>query len=225
MWLWDLPPIQRLRVGVGVANLGIKIPALLVLIATQCNLLAAQVTLPMLAPLLLGSTMALRSVQANASFVFPRLGIVVVLLWILWFANNVVRNTVRYLLAKRAMDDRLARMITTSAECVGLVTAGVVVLSLLGVRVSSLLLPAGVAIAVASKDLLHNFLAGLFLFAVQPFRLGDTVAVPTTATAAGGAWFEGTCEAVDLRCVVRHTGTLFTKVYTGTRCCAVAAAS
>ena len=45
--------------------------------------------------------------------------------------------------------------------------------------------------------------AGFFLFAVQPFRLGDRVAVSySTPAAAGGraAWFEGTCEKVDLRC-------------------------
>ena len=47
--------------------------------------------------------------------------------------------------------------------------------------------------------------AGFFLFAVQPFKLGDRVAVTyATPLSAGGAqpssWFEGTCETVDLRC-------------------------
>ncbi len=47
--------------------------------------------------------------------------------------------------------------------------------------------------------------AGFFLFAVQPFKLGDRVAVTyATPLSAGGAqpssWFEGTCEKVDLRC-------------------------
>lgn len=51
--------------------------------------------------------------------------------------------------------------------------------------------------------------AGFFLFVVQPFRIGDRVAVSTNAPgAAGGAplgpasersWFEGVCEKVDLR--------------------------
>lgn len=41
---------------------------------------------------------------------------------------------------------------------------------MLGVNVSALLLPAGVAAAVAAKDLSHNFLAGFFLMVVQPFR-------------------------------------------------------
>ena len=47
--------------------------------------------------------------------------------------------------------------------------------------------------------------AGFFLFAVQPFKLGDRVAVSYSSPAAAGtpnrsAWFEGTCEKVDLRC-------------------------
>lgn len=48
--------------------------------------------------------------------------------------------------------------------------AGVILLSMLGVNVSALLLPAGIAAAVAAKDLSHNFLAGAFLMIVQPFR-------------------------------------------------------
>lgn len=50
------------------------------------------------------------------------------------------------------------------------VTAGIILLSMLGVNVSALLLPAGVAVAIAAKDLSHNFLAGFFLMVVQPFR-------------------------------------------------------
>lgn len=49
--------------------------------------------------------------------------------------------------------------------------------------------------------------AGFFLFAVQPFKLGDKVAVTyATPLSVGGAqpssWFEGTCEKVDLRCAL-----------------------
>ena len=45
--------------------------------------------------------------------------------------------------------------------------------------------------------------AGFFLFAVQPFKLGDRVAVSYSTPASGGRapWFEGVCEKVDLRCV------------------------
>ena len=63
----------------------------------QVGLVASQFSLPMLAPLLFGTGILLRSIRTNASLIFPRIGLVVVLLWALWFANSVVQNTVVYL--------------------------------------------------------------------------------------------------------------------------------
>lgn len=63
----------------------------------QVGLVASQFSLPMLAPLLFGTGILLRSIRTNASLIFPRIGVVVVLLWMLWFANSVVQNTVVYL--------------------------------------------------------------------------------------------------------------------------------
>lgn len=54
LWLWDRPPVQKLRLTWSLANISIKLPAVLALVATQVGLLASQVSLPMLAPLLLG---------------------------------------------------------------------------------------------------------------------------------------------------------------------------
>ena len=60
-------------------------------------------------------------------------------------------------------------MINASEMC-SLGGALVIMLSIIGINVSALLIPAGVAIAIAAKDLSHNFLAGFFLFAVQVRR-------------------------------------------------------
>ena len=51
------------------------------------------------------------------------------------------------------------------------------------------------------------YAAGFFLFAVQPFRLGDRIAVRSMASGESaavspgptGGWYEGACEQVDLR--------------------------
>ena len=67
------------------------------LCAVQIGLVASQFSLPMLAPLLFGTPILLRSIRTNASLIFPRIGVVVVLLWMLWFFNSVVQNTVVYL--------------------------------------------------------------------------------------------------------------------------------
>lgn len=213
LWLWDRPPVQRLRLTISMANLSFRLPALVALVVTQGSLLASQVSLPMLAPLLLGTGMMMRSIKSNASFLFPRIGLLVVLLWILWFTNSVIQNTVQYLKKQKALDDRLAGGIITITEVSTLLVAMVVLLSMIGVNVSALLLPAGIAMAVAAKDLSHNFLAGFFLFVVQPFKLGDRVAVSSSAPSQGpgamGAppgWFEGVCEKVDLRYTVVRQG-------------------
>lgn len=65
--------------------------------SVQVGLVASQFSLPMLAPLLFGTGILLRSIRTNASLIFPRIGVVVVLLWMLWFFNSVVQNTVVYL--------------------------------------------------------------------------------------------------------------------------------
>lgn len=114
----------------------------------------------MLAPLLLGTGMLFRSIKSNASYLFPRISLVVVLMWVLWFANSVVQNTVHYLQRQGALDHRISAAIITGSELFTMVGAAVILLSALGVNVSGLLLPAGVCLAIASKDLAHNFLAG-----------------------------------------------------------------
>lgn len=58
------------------------------------------------------------------------------------------------------LDHRVSGAIITASECAALLAAFVIVLSMLGVNVNALLLPAGVALAFAAKDLSHNFLAG-----------------------------------------------------------------
>ncbi|KAA6424385.1 MAG: hypothetical protein FRX49_05597 [Trebouxia sp. A1-2] len=186
-WWWERPPLKRMRTTVSMAQWSVKLPALLALVATQVGLLASQVSLPMLAPLLLGTGMLFRSIKSNASFLFPRIGLVVVLLWVLWFANSVIQNTVHYLQRQGALDHRISAAVITGSELFTMLGAGVIVLSALGVNVSGLLLPAGVCLAIAAKDLAHNFLAGFFLFAVQPFRLGDRIAVRSMASGESAA--------------------------------------
>ena len=102
---------------------------------------------------------------------------------------------------------RVSGAVINASEMCTLGGALVIMLSIIGINVSALLIPAGVALAIAAKDLSHNFLAGFFLFAVQPFKLGDRVSVSTSVSMpgvnggpSGGGWFEGVCEKVDLRC-------------------------
>lgn len=65
------------------------------------------------------------------------------------------------------MDARVSGAIITASECLALLAAMIIVLSMIGINVSALLLPAGIALAYAAKDLSHNFLAGKALLEVH----------------------------------------------------------
>jgi len=58
-----------------------------------------------------------------------------------------------------ALDQRVSAAIITASECAALLAALVILLSMI-VNVSALLIPAGIALAFAAKDLSHNFVAG-----------------------------------------------------------------
>jgi len=42
-WLWDRPTFQRLRFTISMANLSVRLPAIIALVGTQIGLLATQV--------------------------------------------------------------------------------------------------------------------------------------------------------------------------------------
>ena len=71
------------------------------------------------------------------------------------------------LVVQGGLDHRVSGAIITASECAALLAAFVIVLSMIGVNVNALLLPAGVALAFAAKDLSHNFLAGVALCSVE----------------------------------------------------------
>jgi hypothetical protein len=54
-FLWETPVVRSIRITASVANWGVRLPAIAALLLTQGSLLASQVSLPMLAPLLLGT--------------------------------------------------------------------------------------------------------------------------------------------------------------------------
>lgn len=51
----------------------------------------------MVAPLLLGTGMLLRSIKANAAYIIPRVGLLFVLLWLCWFSHSVVQRTLLFM--------------------------------------------------------------------------------------------------------------------------------
>lgn len=54
----------------------------------------------------------------------------------------------------------MAAALTTVTECVALMLAAIVALTIAGVNLGGLLLPAAACLALASKDVLQNLVAG-----------------------------------------------------------------
>ena len=179
LWLWESRPVARARLAVSVAAAGARAPALVALIASQAGGVVAstQLSLPVVAPLLIGLPVLARSVAANASAVAPRAAAAALLLWLAWFCNKVATSTALYLRRQGALDARVAGAAVACSEVLALSAASLVLLSALGVNVSALLFPAAALAGWAAADGAKCFGAGAFLFAAQPFRLGDRVAV------------------------------------------------
>jgi len=217
-WIWNRPRVEQIRITLTLANFSVRVPALIALVLTQLSFVASTISLPMLAPLVLGVGIALKGIVANARTVLPRAGIILVFLWVVWFVTTALQSTVDLLHRQGAIDNRFANAMHTTLELCAIVAALMVILTLVGFNISGLLLPAFVAAAFACKDILINFVSGFFLFVVQPFKTGDTVAVPfsnpsltsilqprqgpSTAAPPKGGWFEGVCDSVDLRYTV-----------------------
>ena len=192
LWLWESRPVARARLAVSVAAAGARAPALVALIASQAGGVVAstQLSLPVVAPLLIGLPVFARSVAANASAVAPRAAAAALLLWLAWFCNKVATSTALYLRRQGALDARIAGAVVACSEVLALSAASLVLLSALGVNVSALLFPAAALAGWAAADGARCFGAGAFLFAAQPFRLGDRVAVrapsvPVSSSASG----------------------------------------
>lgn len=163
----------------------------------------------MLPPLLVGAGILLRSLWVNAGYLFPRLYLTTFILWGIWLLNSFICRVVGYFTRQSTITEPRAHTLMNWVEGLTLVTAGLVILSLFGVNISALLLPAGICIALAAKDLSHNFLAGLVLFLAQPFRVGDEVSVQSSRQLPSkikSNWFDGVCERIDLRYTVLKKG-------------------
>lgn len=114
-------------------------------------------------------------------------------------------------LLQGAIDNRIASAVITASECSAVLGALLILLSMLGINIgSALLLPAGIAVAIAAKDLLHNWVAGFFLFVAQVGRWGAVPGQGLVRAVVGGmlevgSWgYASTAAAVAAAAVLGH---------------------
>ncbi|KAG6556687.1 hypothetical protein Mapa_001628 [Marchantia paleacea] len=216
--LWENPAFVKFRVSISMANLTMALPTFL---SRALPLLSSSplkgFSFPVLAPLLFGGGIVFKSAVSNLGFVLPRMLMSMAIMWVLWALNHVIQDAIQHLRDNGSFDRRVASVLVLFFELTFSAIAVVTVLSSIGLNVNSLLLPSFLALALAGKDVWQNYFAGFFLFAAQPFRPGHTVALmcgqettrasPTTNIGMmKSGWFEGVCEAVDLRYTVLRNG-------------------
>eukprot|EP00898_Chlorokybus_atmophyticus_P000219 jgi/Chlat1/1198/Chrsp115S00740 len=204
----EQPWVKRIMLSFSVANITYRISQA---VATLMAFFSAQsVSLPLIAPLVFTVGIALRTLQTNASVILPRLGSSTCILWILWFLNTLAKKWIATMAQGHVLSPHVAQGMRIGAEVAALAVAIGTVLSTFGVNVYSLLLPAAVALALGSKDVCNNLIAGFFLIVAEPFRSGDKITIATSAPGLTGvgtsAWFQGVCESVDLRYTVLRDG-------------------
>mmetsp|Transcript_44514 Transcript_44514/g.85139 ORF Transcript_44514/g.85139 Transcript_44514/m.85139 type:complete len:463 (-) Transcript_44514:224-1612(-) len=217
--IWTSPIVRQLRLSLSVANLArtvLRLPAMITLVLAQAAMLTNQAglgsalggtvsaiitSLPMLAPAVLGAGLLLKSISANAGYIMPRLMFSGVILWCAWFGNTVVQQVMTHLCEVEESKTiiRMRTLLTTTSEMTFVALAIICILSLFGVKVSTIILPLSAVFCFASKDILLNVNAGFFLLLVQPFRAGQNVSV---RIGRESTWFEGKCESIDLRYTV-----------------------
>ena len=132
----------------------------------------------------------------NVSIMLPKIASVSVILW----ASYLVCRGASDLLARATRRGLLRRADVVPATIVvemgAMLGGGVMSLAVLGVSISSMVIPVGCSLAFATRDIAANVVSGLQLVAggvVQPGR--------RVGLSVGGQWVEATCESVNLRTV------------------------
>ncbi|CAI5973599.1 unnamed protein product [Closterium sp. NIES-64] len=148
---WSQPAVVKLRMSITMANLTMGLPTFLAHVRWHMVPLLHDLSLPMLAPILFGSGIVFKSVVNNLGIVLPRLGIAVVLLWVLWGCNCVLQRAITKTAERRLVDRNVKDVLVLAVEITMTAAAVVTVLSSVGIRISALVLPLFIVTALAGK--------------------------------------------------------------------------
>ncbi|KAJ7536940.1 hypothetical protein O6H91_12G089400 [Diphasiastrum complanatum] len=217
--LWNEPSSDKIRILVSMANLTMSLPTFLTRTLPSISNWQVpfnSVSFSVLAPVLFGGGMIFKSSVARLSALLPRIGMSLVVLWVIWGLHGLIREAILHLKEKGSVEMRLSNTLTLLVELTFNAAVVMTILASVGVNLSSLFLPSVLALALAGKDVWQNHLAGFFLYTTQPFQPGQTLSVPcdylskedpsNPLAQTRSGWFEGTCETVDLRYTVLRNG-------------------
>ncbi|MEW6731558.1 MAG: mechanosensitive ion channel family protein [Acidobacteriota bacterium] len=112
---------------------------------------------------------------------------------------RVMRRTVSSAMARTKADQGLQVLIVRGSGVMVWFVGITIVLSVLNINLAGTLASlglAGAAIGFAIQDIIANFVAGIVLLSIRPFKLGDTITIEA---------HEGTVERIEVRVTVLKT--------------------
>jgi small-conductance mechanosensitive channel len=112
------------------------------------------------------------------------------------FVVRHARRRIRAVFERRRVKNNLPELLATAAQVGAYIVIGALALGVLGVDPGALVTAVGLATAALSlalQDVLKSLVAGLYLLAEQPFRVGDRIRVSGE---------EGSVERVEIRTTV-----------------------
>jgi small-conductance mechanosensitive channel len=125
--------------------------------------------------------------------VVPRVLAALIVLLVAWLLASAVRRVLRALfrrvIADRTVENLIRQVVYTAVWVLGFVVA----VDALGFRPQTVVAGlglTGLALGFALKDIISNFVSGLLLLALRPFKIGDEITVGDT---------EGRVERIELR--------------------------
>jgi MscS family membrane protein len=121
------------------------------------------------------------------------------IIFLSWFLVRIINGAEKALKSRESnrnkMDETTASAISKLLRISVIVSAGLIILQLLGYSVSGILAfggIGGIAVGFAAKDLLSNFFGGMMIYLDRPFQVGDWIRSPDKE-------IEGTVEDIGWR--------------------------
>jgi len=127
---------------------------------------------------------ALDATAAASSSMMPKLLSALVVLLLFYALYRLLAMILRRVLHRsHRVDDSLQNLTMRTFQMAAFAFIGITVLGQFGINVTALLAGlsiAGLAVGLAAKDTLENFIAGITIFVDKPFRIGDSIEVAET---------------------------------------------
>lgn len=123
----------------------------------------------------------------------PRLIAILLVLFAFWLASLFVEKIVLRSASRTGLNKEALELIGAATKTGFLLLAGIIVLAILGIDLTTLVAGLGLTgliLGIALREIVVNILAGILLIVDRPFRKNDFIHV---------AGVEGTVTAIDLR--------------------------